>query len=342
MNELIVDLHAHAIVPDALGEMQRAQPDHGPVLIEDGGRRWLKYPHRERLGPLPEGIFDPALRIGEMDRMRVDRQIIAIPPPNFHYHVPTEVGIDFARLQNDGLMSLSDSDPDRFHIFATLPLQDIDASIAELHRVAAYPRTRGIQIGTNVNGTDLDDPSFAPLFDAMQELDLPAWLHPDQRSIAGVDRLTRYYLQNFIGNPLESTIAMGRIVFGGVMDRHPSLRFGFVHGGGFTPYQTGRWDHGWRQRTESKEFLTDVEPSEYIKRFFIDSLTHDPLSLELLGRRMGWDQIVLGSDYPFDMAPDDPVGGVEAVGILTDEERAAVLCHNADRFLRPIADPDES
>jgi aminocarboxymuconate-semialdehyde decarboxylase len=336
VSKLIVDLHAHAIVPDALVEMQKAQPEHGPVLIEDGRRRFLKYPERERLGPLPEGIFDPELRIADMDRQGVDRQIIAVPPPNFHYHVPVEVGVDFARLQNDGLVSLSDSNPDRFHIFGTLPLQDIAASITELKRIAGIPRLRGIQFGTNVNGVDLDDPRFAPLFAEMERLDLPVWLHPDQRSIAGIDRLTRYYLQNFIGNPLESTIAMGRIIFGGVMDRHPDLRFGFVHGGGFTPYQTGRWDHGWACRTESKEFIDSRPPTEYFKRFFIDSLTHDPLSLELLGRRIGWDHVVLGSDYPFDMASDDPVGGVDAVGILTEDEREAVLCTNADRFLRPL------
>lgn len=316
--------------------MQRAQPDHGPVLIEDGGRRYLKYPKRERLGPLPEGIFDTSIRTAEMDRQRVHRQIIAIPPPNFHYHVPAEVGIDFARLQNDGLMSLSDSNPDRFHIFGTLPLQDLAASIIELRRIAVYPRLRGIQFGTNVNGTDLDDPSFTPLFAEMEALDLPVWLHPDQRSIAGVERLTKYYLQNFIGNPLESTIAMGKIIFGGVMERHPSLRFGFVHGGGFTPYQTGRWDHGWALRDESQQFIEEHPPSHYFNRFFIDSLTHDALSLELLGRRVGWDHVVLGSDYPFDMASNDPVAGVEAVSILTADMREAVLAGNADRFLRPV------
>jgi aminocarboxymuconate-semialdehyde decarboxylase len=330
-----IDLHAHAIVPDALSEMQKAQPDHGPVLIEDGGRGYLKYPGRERLGPLPQGIFDPTVRLADMDRQRVDTQVIAVPPPNFHYHVPAEVGVDFARIQNDGLFALSDSNPDRFHVFGTLPLQDIDASIAELARIAGYPRLRGVQIGTNVNGVDLDDPSFTPLLADLEARNLPVWFHPDQRSIAGIDRLTRYYLQNFIGLPLESTIAMGKLIFGGVLERHPELRFGFVHGGGFAPYQIMRWDHGWAQRPESKEFIDSRPPSEYFGRFFMDSLTHDPLSLELLGRRIGWDHVVLGSDYPFDMASDDPVAGVEAVE-MSDDDRRAVLSGNADRFLRPL------
>ena len=330
-----IDLHAHAIVPDALEEMQKAQPDHGPVLIQADGRQWLKYPARERLGPLPDAIFDPQLRIAQMDRQRVHTQVIAIPPPNFHYHVPNDVGVDFARIQNDGLISLSDSQPDRFHVFAALPLQDIDASVDEVARMAAYPRVRGFQIGTNISGTDLDDPSFAPVFNALEQANMPVWLHPDQRSIAGVDRLTKYYLQNFIGNPLETTIAMGRLIFGGVMDRHPDLRFGFVHGGGFTPYQIGRWDHGWALRAESQEFVKTTPPSTYFKRFWIDSLTHDPLSLQMLGDRIGWNKVVLGSDFPFDMASLDPVAGVEAVG-LSDADRVAVLESNADEFLRPI------
>jgi len=114
--------------------MAAAHPEHGPELIEDGGRKYLFYPGRERLGPLPEGIFEPAIRLTDMDRQRVDLQVIAIPPPNFHYHVPPDVGADFARIQNDALIDLSDTQPDRFHVFATLPLQDIEASLDEIER----------------------------------------------------------------------------------------------------------------------------------------------------------------------------------------------------------------
>jgi len=331
-----IDLHAHAIVPDALSAMAAAHPDHGPVLIQAEGRQWLKYPERERLGPLPDVIFDPAGRLAEMDRQRVDIQVIAIPPPNFHYHIPGEAGVDFARIQNDGLLALSATTPDRFHVFGTLALQDIAASVAEVNRIAAFPHVRGVQIGTNIMGTDLDDLSFEPVFSALEAADLPVWLHPDQRSIAGVERLTKYYLQNYIGNPLESTIAMGRIIFGGVMDRHPNLRFGFVHGGGFTPYQISRWDHGWATRSESQVVIgKETPPSDYFNRFWIDSLTHDPLSLELLGRRIGWGKVVLGSDFPFDMASLDPVAGVEAVK-MSDEDRERVLSTNANAFLRPM------
>jgi len=336
MNEPVVDVHAHALLPDALNAMAAEFPEYGPTLLEEPDARYLQYPGRERLGPLYPGIFDPQVRLADMDRMRVDRQIIAIPPPQYHYHVPAEVGVRFAQLQNDGLIALHDVSPDRFHVFGTLPLQDIDASVAEVDRIAEVPFVRGVQMSTNVNLMDLDDPSLEPVWSRLEHYGLPVWFHGDQRSIAGADRLDRYYLQNFIGLPLETTIAMASLIFGGVMANHPGLRFGWVHGGGFAPYQLGRWDHGWQQRTESKVILKDTLPSHYFKQFYIDSLTHDPISLDMLGARMGWDHVVLGSDYPFDMGPKDPVAGVEAVE-MTDADRVAVLSTNCENFLRPMS-----
>ena len=330
-----IDLHAHAIVPEALSEMHAAHPDHGPELVDDQGQAYLAYAGRERLGPLPRAIFDPEIRLADMDRQRVDSQVIAIPPPNFYYHIPANVGADFARIQNDALLTLSDAQPDRFHVFATLPLQDVDASLQELGRIAADARIRGVQIGSNIDGTDLDDPKFEPLWDDLASRDLPIWIHPDQRSIAGAERLKSYYLQNMVGLPLESTIAATKLIFGGVPERHSGMRFGFVHGGGFAPYQVGRFDHGWSVRDEPKRVTSQTSPGTYFRRFYFDSLTHDPISLELLGKRVGWDHVVLGSDYPFDMASTDPVGGVDAID-LSPSDRLAVLEGNAHAFLRPL------
>ncbi len=334
-----VDIHAHAIVPDALAAMAAAHPDHGPTLFVDDGRKYLSYPGRERLGPLPDAIFEPALRLEAMDRQRVDLQVIAIPPPNFHYHVPPEVGVDFAAIQNDALIALSDGEPERFHVFATLPLQHIEGSLVEIDRVARFQRVRGVQIGSNIDGTDVDHPSLEPLWAELEARDLPVWFHSDQRSIAGAARLNSYYLQNLIGIPLESTIAAAKLIFGGVLTRHPDLRVGFTHGGGFSPYQIGRWQHGWEVRPEPRVAL-DSGPRQNFGRLFFDSLTHDPLSLQFLGARMGWDHVMLGSDYPFDMAAVDPVGAVESVE-MNDHDRDRVLGGNAGRFLRPLNGDEE-
>lgn len=331
----IIDVHTHAIVPEALSRMAASHPEYGPSLFEEGGRRYLRYPGRGPLGPLPDAIFDPDLRRADMQRQGVDIQVIAIPPPNFHYHVPAAVGAEFARIQNEELLALSDSQPDRFHLFATLPLQDIEAALAEIEYLAGLPRVRGVQIGSNVAGIDLDHPTLQPVWEALDESGLPVWLHADQRAIAGADRLGDYYLQNLVGIPMESTIAIARLIFGGVLSRHPGLRFGVTHGGGFAPYQVGRWQHGWEVRPEPTVNTDQATPRELFATLFFDSLTHDPVSLRLLGDRVGWDHVMLGSDYPFDMAAVDPVRAVVAAG-LGDEGQDRVLNKTAVSFLRPL------
>jgi aminocarboxymuconate-semialdehyde decarboxylase len=329
----ITDLHAHLIRAEALDEMRAAHPDVGATLSERENGYYLSYPGRAPLGPVPRSMFDVDRRLADMKSTRVERQVLAVPPPQFHYHVDQRVGIDFARIQNDSAIDLSDQYPRQFHVFATLPLQAPEAAVRELRRVAEHPRVRGVEIGTNVNGVNLDAAELEPLWSELEGLDLPVWVHPDQRSIAGAERLQSYYLVNLIGNPLESTIAIACLIFGGVLERHPRLRFGFVHGGGFAPYQTGRWDHGWECRDEPRAHAPKT-PTGYVRRLFFDSLTHDRASLELLGTRVGWRQVVLGSDYPFDMASADPVGEVEALGLGSDDE-SGVLGDNGERFLRP-------
>ena len=330
-----IDLHAHAIVPEALQRMGSSQPDFAPVLYEEGGSKYLRYPGRAPLGPIPDGMFEPEKRLADMERMRVDLQLISVPPPNFFYHLPPEAGAEFARVQNEALVTLSEDHPDRFHVLATLPLQDVPASLEEIDRVDPLPRVRGIEVGSNIAGTDLDDRSLDPVWEALEDRGLPVWIHPDQRSIAGAERLNVYYLQNLVGIPMESTIAIAKLIFGGVLQRHAGLRFGVTHGGGFAPYQVGRWQHGWEVRSEPKIEISDATPRELFSMFYFDSLTHDAVSLRMLGERMGWDHVVLGSDYPFDMASADPVGAVESAGI-GEEAEMQVLERNAEVFLRPI------
>ncbi|HEX6299970.1 MAG TPA: amidohydrolase family protein [Acidimicrobiia bacterium] len=331
----VIDLHAHTIVPEALDRMRSSQPDFAPALYEESESKYLRYPGRAPLGPIPEGMFAPEQRLADMDRMRVDIQLISVPPPNFFYHLPAEGGSEFARIQNEALVALSDDHPDRFHVLATLPLQDVAASVEEIDRVALLPRVRGVEIGSNIAGTDLDDRYLEPVWGALEDRGLPVWIHPDQRSIAGAERLDVYYLQNLVGIPMESTIAIAKLIFGGVLQRHAGLRFGVTHGGGFAPYQVGRWQHGWEVRSEPRAEISEVTPRELFSRFYFDSLTHDPVSLRMLGERMGWDHVVLGSDYPFDMACADPVDAVESADIGQAAE-IQVLERNAEVFLRPI------
>jgi aminocarboxymuconate-semialdehyde decarboxylase len=326
----IIDVHSH-IFTDAL---IAALADSGmrselAYALEPDGQVMLTFDGKPRLGPIPQGIREVDARLRDMDRQGVDMQILATAPMMFSYDEPPAVGLEIARRSNDCFIGIARQHPRRFNVFAQLPLQDVELSRVELRRVAAEPLVRGVQVGSHVDGTNLDDPAFEPLWADLERSSLPVLVHPYHP--AGANRMRSHYLHNLVGNPLDSTIAIASLIFGGVTDRFPGLRFCFVHGGGFAPYQIGRWDHGWAHRAESRGI--DRPPSEYLQGMYFDTLTHDPLSLRFLGQRAGWDHVVLGSDYPFDMATPDPVRAVEEV-VLDPDSLRAVLEGNAEALLR--------
>ncbi|HEX5995823.1 MAG TPA: amidohydrolase family protein, partial [Jiangellales bacterium] len=188
-----VDLHAHVVVPDAVHRMRAAHPDYAPTLCREDA--WtIRIPGHAPMSPVPQGMFDTQVRLDDMDRRRVDLQLLSVPPPHFFYQVPPAVGAEFAAVQNDAMIEVSHRHPERLHVLATLPLQDPPAATREISRVAHHRLIRGVEIGTNVNGRPLDAGEFEPVWAALEDADLPVWLHPDQRTIAGADRLTSYYL----------------------------------------------------------------------------------------------------------------------------------------------------
>jgi aminocarboxymuconate-semialdehyde decarboxylase len=214
---------------------------------------------------------------------------------------------------------------------ATVPLQDVDAAVAELDRAVGQLGLRGVEICTNVNGLDLDDRRFRPFFARVAELGVVVLLHP--HGFTDGRRLMDYYLTNVIGNPLESTIALARLIHGGVLEELPSLRMCVVHGGGFLPFYASRMDHAWRVRPEGRHHIPHRPPSSYLRRVFVDCLVYDPAHLAFLVAQMGAERVVVGTDYPFDMGDDDPVGLVEATPGLSDDERARILGVNAAGLL---------
>lgn len=326
-----IDLHAHVLDRDVLARLRKLLPAHGCEVIETAEGYYLAR-RGSRLGPIPVGIFDVSRRLADMDARGIAMQMLSVPPFEFNYELEPATALRFAQAHNDAMRGIVASHPDRFQTFATLPLQDADAAVQELDRVARWPEVRGVEIGTHVSGENLDSAELERVWAALEARDLAVWVHSCLRRGIADSRLGRYYLENLIGNPLETAIAIASLTFGGVIERHPLLRFGFVHGGGFSPYQLGRWDHGWGCRPESRSVISQP-PSAYYRHFFFDCLTHDRAALEFLGRKVSWSQVVLGSDYPFDMADDDPVGSVDRLG-LSGGDRAAVLFGNALRFLR--------
>lgn len=331
MTPSVIDLHAHALPPDGFAAIRAVHPSVAPSVAADGGGFVLVYPDGRRSGRMPAGMFDVEARLADLGRQGVTHQVLSAPPITFFYGAPGGVCRDLAVYQNDALLELAAVRPDAFSVLATVPLPDVAASVAEVERLAGNRAVRGVAIGSHARGDDLDDPRFEPLWEALADAGLPVLIHPGD--VAGKERMRAHFLPNLVGNPLETSLAAAHLILGGVLDRHPALRFCLVHGGGFVPYQVGRWDHGWSARAEVAPDLPQA-PSSYLDRFVFDTIVHNGPALRFLGEQVGWDRVVLGSDYPFEMGVADPVAAVDGAGV-GPVERAAVLGSNAERFLRP-------
>jgi aminocarboxymuconate-semialdehyde decarboxylase len=316
----VIDAHAHLISTDAVEALRRELPDHTPVFENRASGRFLVYPTGRVSGPLPPGMFDLDVRLDDMDRTGVAVQVLSPTPPQFGYALDAAASAVHSAIVNDATIAVAEKVPDRLLALLTLPLPHIDVALAELERCAGRAPVRGVEIGATVAGENLDAVEFEPLWAELERRKMFVLVHS---APADAPQYRRHFTRNLVGNPADSTLAIASLIFGGVAERHPSLAFCFVHGGGFAPYQIGRWDRGWRLREDLRAALPHP-PSEYLRHFYFDTLTHDPDSLEFLGARVGWDRVVLGSDYCFDMASDDPVADVRRLGLDAADESAVL------------------
>ena len=327
----VIDIHAHVLADDTIRLLQKEVPqvpikltpiDQEFSVLEVAGNAYR---------PFPRGGWDLEIRFKDMDAAEVDMQVVSNTPQTFLYNQPPEVTAATARLQNDQIVKLIAAHPGRFMGIATLPMQAPQLAADELAR-AMRAGLRGAHIGSNINGKNLDDPSLEPVWAKAAELGAFILIHPV--GVAGADRLKSYYLANLIGNPVDTTIAAASLVFGGVMERHPSLKICLSHGGGFVPYQGGRWVHGWNVRGEPQVNLK-VSPAASLRRFYFDTILHATAPLEYLVRAAGADHVLLGSDYPFDMGTLECARQVKALGIV-EADRATILGQGAASLLGGI------
>ncbi len=331
----VVDVHAHGAPTETIEEMRRVAPQAVPQIDRDGSVVFFRYPSGIVNGPVPRGIVDADHRLAAMDAAGVDYQVVSPRPQYFSFEVPGEPAARLASLTNEALVAMAATHPDRIGVMITLPMQAPATAVEEVERLGANRLVRGALIDSNVGGVSLADERFGPVWAALERADLPVLVHPYQGDVVGKERLGSHYLFNLIGNPVDTTVAIGDVVFGGLLDRYPALRWCFVHGGGVAPYLLGRWDHGWRMREVTRELIPDALPSELLRRCWFDSLTHSGAALEFLGRTVGWDRVMLGTDYPFDMGVTDPVGFL-AGAVADPEVRAAVATTNHETFLRAL------
>ena len=273
---------------------------------------------------------DLKVRIAAMDEQGVAMHALSLTAPMVYWG-DEERSHTLARAWNDGAIAAHKSYPDRFVVLATLPMQFPNATMDELNRVSKLPGVRGIYLGTNIAGKDLDDPMFEPVYSRIEALDLPVFLHP--LNTVGGERMAKYYLSNFIGNPVDSTIAAAHLIFGGVLDRHPKLNICLPHAGGVVPALIGRWDRGWHVRPEPEIKALPKAPSEYLSRFTYDTISHSKDVMALVIKTVGVERIMLGSDFCFDMGYEQPVKFVDELGLSTTE-RNMVLGGTAAKLLK--------
>lgn len=322
----VIDTHTHFVPKSALGPAERGESWHG---IQFGRNARGKI--TSRVGsvlqeiPWPTPLETPKMRLGSMDQRRVDVHMVSISPTLYWYSTPDADARTFARTTNFDLAEMVADAPDRFVGLGYLPLQDVKASVAELEHVVRDLKMPGVMIGTNVNGTDWDEPALFPVLEAAEQLGAVLYFHPARNRADPF--LTRYHFTNLIGNPLETAIALGSLIFGGVFDRLPGLRTCFAHAGGFGVLGAGRLDHGHEVRPEASGIAR--LPSDYLRGCWFDTITHSPRTLRYIVDVVGPDKVVLGSDYPADMGEPFPVDFIETCTDLTEDERRAILGANA-------------
>jgi aminocarboxymuconate-semialdehyde decarboxylase len=316
-----IDVHAHILTEETMRLLQRESPKAAPKLSDVDDQFGTLDVAGSLYRHFPRGGWDLDRRFRDMAAAKVDMQVLSVCPQTFLYAQPPALAAAFARIQNEQLAKLVKTHPGRFQGIATVPMQAPQQAADELRHAMTVLGLRGMQIGSNIAGKNLDDPELEPVWAAAAELGAFILLHPI--NVAGMDRLGSYYLNNLIGNPLDTTIAAACLVFSGVLERHPSLKICLAHGGGFVPYQAGRFLHGWHVRAEPKKKLPKP-PTDSLQRFYFDTIVHSKEVLEFLVGNAGADRVLLGSDYPFDMGMPDGVLQVRSLS-LPAAEQASIL-----------------
>jgi aminocarboxymuconate-semialdehyde decarboxylase len=277
-----------------------------------------------------QNCWDPGVRMKEMDMTAVGQQVLSTIPVLFNYWAKPEHGNETARFFNDHIAGCCEQHPDRFIGIGTVPLQDIDLSIKEMERCVRELKMPGLEIGSNINGRNLSDPYFDPFWKAAEELGCSLFVHPWE--MMGEKDMQKYWLPWLVGMPAETARAISSMIFGGVFRKYPKLRVAFAHGGGSFPFTIGRIEHGFNVRPDLVAIDNDINPREYLGKFWIDALVHDPKALDYVLDVIGNDKVCMGSDYPFPLGEHHP-GKLIEESALSATVKQQLLTDNALAWL---------
>jgi aminocarboxymuconate-semialdehyde decarboxylase len=331
---MTIDVHAHCIPEGVVEALEADAGAYGIEVVERDGKRRAVISGRVETGPLRPDFFDVDARLAAMDATGVEVQLLSGWIDMSAYALADSAGTRYARMFNEALAATVGQHPDRFSGLCTVPLQAPAAAADELRFAVAELGMVGVEIATTVDGRDLDDPELEPFWATAEELQAIVLIHP-YASLSGRG-VSRYFLGNLVGNPAESTVAVAHLIFGGVLEKHPDLKVCLVHGGGFAPYQAGRWDRGYDANPMGAAKNLTRPPSEWLRKLYFDTVLHSPASLRFLIDFVGAEQVVLGSDYPFEMGEPAPLETIDGVKGLTGEERDLIVRGNLEQLIAGV------
>lgn len=312
---LKIDIHTHII------------PEHFPRFSQKFG--YGGFIHLEHHKPccarmmidnnlfreIESNCWDPKQRMHECEHHGVQVQVLSTIPVMFNYWAKPQDTLDISRFLNDHIAEIVATYPRRFIGLGTLPMQAPNLCIAELERCQKIGLA-GVQIGSHINEWNLNDTALYPIYEAAEQLGMALFVHP--WDMVGKEKMQKYWLPWLVGMPAETSLAICSMIFGGIFERFPHLRVAFAHGGGAFPATFGRISHGFNVRPDLVAIDNAIHPSEYLGKFYVDSLIHDPRMLEYLIDLIGVDRIALGSDYPFPLGELEPGKMIESMPFSHD------------------------
>ena len=323
-----IDTHAHYFPQAYIDLVAKHGHRVGTTVSEASGATFIQVGLNLRTGPITAEFIDLDKRLKLMDAQDVGMHALSLTQPMV-YWADDDLGVQLSMAYNDAISAAHQAHPHRFIGFACLPMQNPRLALEELERAAKLPGIKGVYLATGIRDRELSDRSFFPVYARCEALGLPIFLHP---MMINNERMKQFYLVNICGNPFDTALAACHLIFGGVLDAFPKLEISLPHAGGALPILRGRMDRGFVIRAECKHLPRP--PSEYLKRFTYDTISYNEDILEYLVKLVGIDRIMMGSDYCFDIAYEEPAKFVEGVKSLNGEQKQQILWNNAAKLLK--------
>lgn len=324
-----IDIHTH-IMPENMPHWVKKFGYGEFIHVEHRNCKACMMKGDKLFREVEDNCFSATVRMKDMEQTGVTRQVLSTIPVLFNYWAKPKDGLETARFFNDHIAETVIKNPDQFIGIGTVPMQDVDLAIAEMERCMLTLKMPGLEIGSNINGINLSDPQFWPFFKRAEELGCSFFVHPWE--MMGQNQMTKYWLPWLVGMPAETSRVICSLIFGGVMQKFPALKFAFAHGGGSFPATIGRIEHGFKVRPDLVALDNAINPRDYIGKFWIDSLVHDAQALAFIMEIMGADKICLGSDYPFPLGEQVPGSLIEEMN-FDKNLKNKLLFENAQSWL---------